>query len=240
MMRIAVADTMGSEHKFQKYVFWLRSGNADVECVRLSYEQKNAHALRGCGGLLLTGGHDVDPALYGGKSGNPVVKDVDRRRDDFELGILRDALDLNLPLLAICRGMQLVNVHFGGTLIPDLEGAGYRSHKSTTDASEYEHEVNILDGSHLHRLVGFLGGTVNSSHHQAVDRAGEGLAVSARSVDGVIESLERNSGGKFLLLVQWHPERMHDSGSPFSAAIRKGFLSSVARHTRELKSTQKE
>jgi len=240
MMRIAVADTMGSEHKFQKYVSWLEGADRNIDCIRLSYAKENADHLRTCGGLLLTGGHDIDPALYGGQTSDPLVTGIDRRRDEFELRLLREALDRKIPVLGICRGLQLTNIFFGGSLIPDLERAGYQSHTSRTDDSEYEHEVSVLDGSELHHIVGCSVGTVSSSHHQAVGRVGAELSVSSRSADGVIESLERVLEDHFLLLVQWHPERMRDAGSPFSAGVRNGFLSSVAKQTRELKSTLKE
>jgi len=240
MMRIAVTDTMGSEHKFRNYVSWMEGADRNIECVRLSYANGNAGLLSECGGLLLTGGHDVDPGLYGGETGDPLVTGIDPRRDEFELHLLRDALDRKLPILGVCRGLQLTNVFFRGSLVPDLERAGYQSHKSETDDSEYEHEVSVLDGSALRRIVGCSGGRVSSSHHQGVARVGEGLSVSSRSADGVIESLEQVSEDHFLLLVQWHPERMRDAGSPFAAGIRNSFLSMVARQTRELKSTLKE
>lgn len=150
-------------------------------------------------GLALTGGTDVDPVLYG-QERNARGDAPDRERDDFELRLLREALAADLPVIAICRGMQLFNVaHRGGTLTQHMEG-----HKLANHAS---HEVEIYPGSKLAQILGagFIG--VNSRHHQAVSDVGEGLIVSARSPEGVVEGLERPDL-RFALAVQWHPEDM--------------------------------
>ncbi|WP_224401158.1 gamma-glutamyl-gamma-aminobutyrate hydrolase family protein [Pseudonocardia sp. ICBG1034] len=151
-------------------------------------------ALGRLDGLVLTGGVDIDPQMYGRTAG-PTTQPVDRRRDATELGLLEEALELGIPLLAICRGLQLVNVFLGGTLHDDLP-----DHRVGDD-----HEILIEPASLLGRLYGPTT-TVNSLHHQSVDRVGEGLVVSARALDGVVEAVEHP--GRDLLGVQWHPEQL--------------------------------
>jgi putative glutamine amidotransferase len=226
MKRAVVAYRM--EAKVAPYLDALR--DAGIEPVPAT----PAHPIESLSGmgLALTGGTDLDPALYGQERdarGDP----PDRERDDFELRLLREALAADLPVIAICRGMQLFNVaHRGGTLTQHLEG-----HKLANHAS---HEVEIYHRSKLGQILGagFLG--VNSRHHQAVAAVGEGLIVSARSVEdaaggrtlvraglesrsgpseaeatrgpkpappGVVEGLERPDLC-FALAVQWHPEDM--------------------------------
>ena len=228
-MLIAVTDTLGSEHKFQKYLDWLRQGGKDVETVTLSCTLNNIEALKRCGGLVLTGGHDVDPVLYNGPAGHQKIVDINRKRDDFEFQALEYAMNASLPVLGICRGLQLANVFFGGTLIPDLEEIGYRSHRSTQDSAEHAHPVTVEKDSRLFELTQCETGIINSSHHQAARIPGKGLRVVGRSDDGVIEAMELANADAvpFFLLVQWHPERMTDAENPFTANIRKGFLCSM-------------
>ena len=158
-------------------------------------------------GLLLSGGIDVDPALYG-REPHPRLGRVDRRRDDFELALTRAALARDLPLLAICRGHQVLNVATGGSLIQDIpsELKGAVTHDAPGRRTRRSHTVEVAPGTRLGEILG--GGTlsVNSFHHQAIDGLGRGLVVSARSPkDGVIEGVER-PGSTFVLGVQWHPE----------------------------------
>lgn len=227
-MLVGVTDTSGSEHKFMKYLDWLKHVRADVDCRVLSYKLDNLSVVDSCEAIVLTGGHDVDPALYGGPSGHPTIVDVDRRRDEFERRIVDRALRRKLPFLGICRGLQLVNVHLGGTLIPDIEAAGYPSHRSQKDA-ERRHDLVVEPQSTLSSITGGTSGNVNSSHHQAAGDPGTGLKISARAADGVIEALEYDSSGHdpFFLLVQWHPERMSDPDNPFCKNILTSFLASV-------------
>ena len=226
-MRIAVTDTLGSEHKFQKYIEWLGSGGIPVKCMKTSYRLDNN--TDGCDALVLTGGHDVDPLLYGGPMNHPTIVDVDRRRDDFERNVLTQALDRRIPILGICRGLQLANVHFGGTLIADIQEAGYPAHRSESD--DHRHGVSIADDSLLHSIAAVTEGIINSRHHQAVDRTAPDLKIVARSTDGIIEALELAvpAGYPFFLLVQWHPERMSDRDNPLSAKILECFLSSIQK-----------
>lgn len=145
--------------------------------------------------LVLTGGSDVDPALYG-QAPPPDVR-PDRVRDDRELALLAAALDRGIPVLAICRGMQLLNVHLGGTLVPHLT-----DHPLGGDGA---HEVRFAAGSLLHGVYG-PACSVNSLHHQAVGALGAGLACVGHAPDGVVEAVELP--GRDVVGVQWHPEQL--------------------------------
>ena len=183
--------TYGFEDEVGRYESALRE--VGVEPVRISPD--DPRSLDSLDGLLLTGGTDVNPARYG-EQRHPKTEDPDDPLDELEMALLRDALSAGLPVLAICRGMQLFNVFHGGTLIQHLE-----SH----DSPDTLHTIQIVPNSRLASIVGEGEHAVNSRHHQAVARPGEGLIVSARSSDGVIEALER-PGPAFAVAVQWHPE----------------------------------
>jgi putative glutamine amidotransferase len=204
------------------YLTALERAGADVRVLSPDYDGLPA-ALDGLDGVLLTGGADVDPSHYGATTMHPTV-DVDPVRDAYELPLARAALSRQLPLLAICRGVQVLNVAAGGTLVQDLPS----SHASSIDHAINEprdaasHDVTIADGT---RLAQSLGGelhdgrvAVNSRHHQAIDQLAGGFVVSAVAPDGVIEAIERPDGA-FCLGVQWHPENFHASGK-FSGIFR--------------------
>ncbi len=156
-------------------------------------------------GVLLTGGGDVDPAEYR-RERAPGTDGVDRQRDRFELDLARAVASRDIPVLAICRGVQVLNVALGGTLVQDLatEAAGGAAHWVPERWNEAVHPVRFEPGSLLARLLGEEI-TVNSIHHQALDQLGDGLAAAGRSPDGLIEAVEA-PGGHFLVGVQWHPE----------------------------------
>ena len=154
-------------------------------------------------GLVLTGGADLDPALYGAEE-HSQLGEVEPDRDQWELALFRAARVRDLPILAICRGAQLANVAMGGTLVQHVEeefGVGHPQWNS--DARHAVHEVDIAAGSLLSTILPSTSG-VNSLHHQTIDAVGDGLVVSARAADGVIEGLE--IPGAPFLGVQWHPE----------------------------------
>jgi putative glutamine amidotransferase len=158
-------------------------------------------------GILLSGGVDVDPALYG-QAPHAKLGRVNRRRDDFELELTREALRRDQPILAICRGHQVLNVATGGTLVQDIPSlvGGAMEHDAPGPRRRRSHPVEITASSRLHEILGEGTVFVNSLHHQAVDRIGEGLVVSARSPeDGIVEGLEM-PGRRFVVAVQWHPE----------------------------------
>ncbi len=169
-------------------------------------------------GLVLSGGVDVDPELYG-RPPHPKLGRVDRRRDDFELALTRRALARDLPILAICRGQQVLNVATGGTLIQDLpsELPGAVTHDAPGRRTRRAHPVEVASASRLGEILGAGTLSVNSFHHQAIDQLGEGLVASARCPgDGVIEGVEM-PGRSFVVGVQWHPESFWNEPVSFQA-----------------------
>jgi len=152
-------------------------------------------------GLLLTGGGDVDPALYG-EERHPKTEESDRERDDVEIKLLQQALARDLPVLAICRGLQIVNVMHGGTLSQHIEAHEHR----TDERSAPAHNIKIERNTLLAAIAGTDCWKVNSRHHQAIKTLGAGLRVSAVDPrDETIEAIERPDK-RFVLGVQWHPE----------------------------------
>ncbi|HLT72277.1 MAG TPA: gamma-glutamyl-gamma-aminobutyrate hydrolase family protein, partial [Cyclobacteriaceae bacterium] len=154
---------------------------------------------------------------------------VDERRDEFELRLIDHALSNRLPLLGICRGLQIVNVYSGGTLVPDIPSKGLPNHSRFSEGHDRQHGVSVRSDSRLGAVAGQDIGGVNSAHHQAADLIGAGLIANAFSEDGVIEGLERTGKDErsFLLLVQWHPERMADQRSPLSGGVKQRFLTEI-------------
>lgn len=169
-----------------------------------SPEESAAAAMDGLDGLILTGGLDVQPELYGAMR-HPETDPPRPDRDAWELALLRQAIDRGIPVLGICRGLQLIDVAFGGTLhqhLPDVVG----DHRYRLGGGRFAlNTVDVVAGTRLADLMGAGPAEVRSYHHQGVDRVGEGLVVSARSADGLVQAVEV-AGTPFLVAVQWHPE----------------------------------
>ena len=170
-------------------------------------------------GLLLTGGGDIDPVLYGDDR-HPTVEDAEPGRDEFEIDLARRAMSGDLPLLAICRGVQVMNVAAGGTLIQDIPSQvdSTLSHTIVEPKSAEAHDVAIAPGSKLEQALGRRVDSahtcrVNSRHHQSIGRIGSGLVQSAVAPDGVIEAVEKSEADSgFCVGVQWHPENFWRTG----------------------------
>jgi putative glutamine amidotransferase len=165
-------------------------------------------AIEVVAGLVLTGGGDIDPALYG-ESPDDTVVGVSGQRDSLEINALKRADERGLPVLAICRGMQVLNVYRGGSLhqhIPDAFPEGL-AHAVPTPRCGPAHDVRLDDSSRIAGICGAGVLQVNSRHHQAVRSVGKGLVVTGCAPDGVIEAVEV-PGERFLVGVQWHPEDM--------------------------------
>jgi gamma-glutamyl-gamma-aminobutyrate hydrolase PuuD len=180
---------------------------AGGEPVLLPTGAVSAEVVARLDGLVLAGGADVEPARYGQAAG-PHTTAVRSDRDDAEFVLLQAALDRDLPLLAICRGMQLLNVALGGDLVqhlPDVPGTGPHD---PGPAQFARREVRTEPGSAVHRLLGPIA-RVDCHHHQALDRIAPGLLSSAWAEDGVVEAVEA-TGRRFCLAVQWHPEASED------------------------------
>ena len=178
-------------------------------------------------GICLSGGPDIDPACYGAER-HPEVGPVEPHLDRFELALARHADDCGLPILAICRGMQALNVSREGTLhqhLPDRVGTKLE-HRQTEPGTRTTHEVTIAEDSRLAALMGRTHAEVNSFHHQAVDRLGHGLRAVAWSGDGVIEGVEA-PGRPFVIGVQWHAETLVHR--PEHAALFSALVDAAAR-----------
>lgn len=162
-------------------------------------------------GLCLSGGPDLDPAAYGAPDRHVELGPTEPSLDAFELSLVRMGLQRGMPMLAICRGSQALNVACGGTLHQHVPG-----HRQAEMATEATHDVEIESRSRLHRMVRTRTLAVNSFHHQAVDQVGEGLRVVARAPDGTIEAIE---GDGFVVGVQWHAETLSAHMSLFEALV---------------------
>jgi putative glutamine amidotransferase len=223
LMSAIVAVTYRSEKKVEPYLEAVRAVGLEPLPVHASMEKP----WRGYGGLVLTGGTDVDPALYG-QERHEESDEPDVERDELELALLQQAMAAGMPVLAICRGMQLMNVAHGGTLLQHL--ANLDTHRVRPPEVEIHAPVHTVEVVAETKLAGVIGAGmhgVNSRHHQAVDRLGEKLIVSARSPDGVIEGIERPDL-RFAVGVQWHPEDRvkHD---PRDLLLFEGFAEAILR-----------
>lgn len=173
--------------------------------------QEPAGALELIDGLVLAGGADIDPASYGAEP-HPKTIDTVPERDAFEIALTRAAIDRDMPVLGICRGMQLINVACGGTLVQHLpEHLGHQEHRRVLGSFDgSDHDVILAEGSLAARCAGETLHATKSHHHQGVERLGEGLAVSGTSMlDELPEAIEWEGGPssrRFVLGVQWHPE----------------------------------
>lgn len=176
-------------------------------------------------GLVITGGaFDIPPEAYGevAKEGLGALKPG---RTSFELAVLRGALHRKLPVLGVCGGMQLLNVAYGGTLVQDIarEIEGAKAHEQRHDRAQPQHPIDVKEHTVLCDCVGKGQFMVNSTHHQAVKKVGEGLLVAATAYDGVVEAIEGRARDHFVMGVQWHPELMLDTVPP-NLGIYRAFV----------------
>jgi len=209
--RILVTASRGAA--VAEYLDALRA--AGVEPVRIVPGDAARAALDGVAGVVLTGGVDVDPATYGAPA-SPFVTETEPERDVFEIDVLREARERGLPMLCVCRGLQIANVAFGGTLIADVphhlgDRAATAHDVGAPDQHDGwrivpEHVVDAEPDSALARIAGTARFATNAAHHQAVDRCAGDLRIVARTADGIVEALEARFDTPFWLAVQWHPE----------------------------------
>lgn len=223
MSRPAIAITAGPSTKEPEFYMlrddYVRAVEAagGVPVVLASGRPEDAgDLLARVDGLLLTGGADVDPSFYGAAP-HPKLKEVLPGRDAFELALVRSALDRDVPVLAICRGHQVLNVATGGTLVQDIpsEIGGRSDHDPDVERWTTAHEVRVRPGTRLRQILGRDTLAVNSFHHQAIKALGAGLQATAWSVsDEIVEGVEMPDR-RFVIGVQWHPESFWDHGGTF-------------------------
>ncbi|MFN3820860.1 MAG: gamma-glutamyl-gamma-aminobutyrate hydrolase family protein, partial [bacterium] len=202
--------------------FILRGGGIPILLTPGDFIQEIAAIVERLDGIVLTGGVDVDPALYG-ESKHPTTQGCNPSRDRFEIALLHEARRKGRAILGICRGIQLINVAFGGTLYQDIPSQldGALHHHQWEDNKESYHPVLLTRYSPLTEIFKCEELRVNSSHHQAVKELGKGLVPLAASSDGVIEALHCPDD-RFTIAVQWHPERMLND--PLQLELAKWFI----------------
>ena len=252
-MKIGITDC-GDKHPI--YEKWILSqnylvGTPHLEVIKLGYKFNNLHEIEQCDGIVLTGGEDVHPSLYNRPEFlslcNPNF--MDERRDEFEWKVCEYVFNKKIPVLGICRGLQLVNVFLGGTLIPDIPTVGKENHSKYYEGQDRYHNIEILHDSELSKITNIVFGDVNSAHHQSADIIAKPLKINALSDDRVVEGLEfdfadsivfgsadptepysvaersRSNRNQYLMLVQWHPERIINAEqNNFSYKIRQNFV----------------
>jgi putative glutamine amidotransferase len=207
--------------------YWARVREAGGEPVDLD----GNGVLSEFDALILTGGLDVDPARYGVQA-HPKVKHMDARRDTFEESALHVALERDLPVLAVCRGHQLLNVAFGGRLLQHIDSGEHRAHLSQDGQPSRWHTVRV-GSPRLRAILGADEVEVNSRHHQAVlpETLAPGLAVAATSPDGLIEATESERHA-WVIGVQWHPERLepeHPAFAPMCLPLFEALLEAAMK-----------
>ena len=230
-MKIAISVSSKEKAKGEKSPYFqamMAAGLAPKEILMLSPADRGRARAESLDGVVFAGGEDVAPALYDENRRYATVR-TDRARDEFELTLLDAAQEERIPILGICRGMQIINVKFGGSLYQDLkfdpyaEGGTTVEHKQAGRRQEATHTVTLTEPESW--LASAFQGCcrVNSMHHQAVRRVGRGLKVTAYSEDGLAEAVEYAGDYPFLVAVQWHPEEMTDQ--PEQKKIFEQFLS---------------
>ncbi|HEX2121451.1 MAG TPA: gamma-glutamyl-gamma-aminobutyrate hydrolase family protein [Thermoanaerobaculia bacterium] len=188
-------------------------------------------------GVLLAGGEDCDPALFG-EQRHPTVEPMDPRRQTNDVSLARAARERGIPTLGICLGVQVMNVAAGGSLVQDIDSQMETEIRHASDPEDRaRHDVLVEQGTKLAKILGERELNVNSSHHQAIKRVGEGLRVTALAPDGVIEGLE-DPKHPFYVGVQWHPEDM--SGEPSAAGIFGAFVDAARRYAEQKQTARSE
>jgi len=195
-------------HRYMKskYTASLRAAGAEVRWIDLEDETSALQETLACDGLVLTGGPDVDPELYG-QVPCSACGESDALRDRVEMKLLDAFLATGKPILGICRGEQLLNVYFGGTICQDITLVQKSKHKDYRHRARSTHTVKLLGGTKLRAIFGEEMLAVNSLHHQVAEDIGGDLVVAARSDEGFVEALEL-PWHRFCIGVQWHPEHM--------------------------------
>lgn len=242
-LKIAISKASGSA-TYLNYPNWLKKVNPEIEIIdfhKISQDSALKMLLE-CDGLLLSGGPDAHPGRFGRPQDTSACS-IDLVRDSVEFKAIDIALKNKIPILGICRGEQLLNVHLGGDLIVDIPSDSNLmiqktkiSHQNKAISGDARHKVRVTESSLLYRIANTTKGEVNSNHHQAICKVAPDLYVSSRTEDGLIEGIEWSnpSGKSWLLAVQWHPERL-EKDNPLSIPIAKEFLKQAEKFKNERK-----
>jgi len=229
---IAISKAKPADH-YGNYGKWLKTADPEIEWVDMYHISLDSALvlMDKCSGLLVSGGPDVYPGRYGQAEDTVRCGKIDYRRDTLEFALIEKAMSMEIPILGICRGEQILNVYMGGSLYIDIP-SDYDtsiSHRCP-DFDTCFHLVRIKPGSLLNKICNINSCLVNSSHHQAVNRLAEGFEVIARDEEGMTEAIAWSApeNHPFLLGVQWHPEQM-DTTTALSVPIAKEFI----KHARE-------
>ena len=222
------------------YINWISKGDSSIIVVDLNNLKPldAIQQLHYCAGLILTGGGDIDPALYNFVGNKEDCRDIDRNRDMLEKAMIDEALTLKMPILGICRGEQMLNVFSGGSLITDIPSYMKLKNQVIHQCDDYlhcYHTVRLDSTSLLRSIIGFDTGFVTTNHHQAIQTLGNGLKKNAQSADSIIEGIEWNDAREksFMVGVQWHPERM-DTSNAFSGKLLHRFLAEAKKYAATL------
>lgn len=207
-------------YKFENYKYAIEEHESRVKKL-IRNEQTTEEFIDGIHGLLLPGGGDIDPKNFGEKR-HPKVKFVDEERDEFEFSLFREAIEKDIPVFGVCRGIQIMNVAMGGSLYQDIptEVGEHLTYKIPEKSDDPWHKIKIQPDSRLNKITHESITEVTSSHHQAVNRIGEGFEVAAQSKDGIVEAMEDPSK-EFVIGVQYHPERMWIDENQPELGLRK-------------------
>jgi len=230
--------------RYVNYEKWFLDAPESVDVIRLSYSLDNVDCVEQCDGIVLSGGEDVDPRRY--KRPELLEKlnlvDIDEQRDEFELKVIDKAMKQKLPILGICRGMQLFNVYHGGTLVYDIPSVKNVAGHGKISGIDQRHGIIVEEETLLNQITGCTTGQINSSHHQCVDILANPLLIAAKADEteiineesecpdnSIVEATQWKNvdDDQFFLGVQWHPERMPDQENPFSSRIRQAFLDHI-------------
>ncbi|MDZ7740442.1 MAG: gamma-glutamyl-gamma-aminobutyrate hydrolase family protein [Bacteroidota bacterium] len=233
-LKIAISKAGPGSH-YDNYKKWLNIADSRLVFYNMyTMPLDSALAtLAKCDGFLLTGGPDVHPAWYGQIEDTTKCGEFDLRRDSLEIKLIGGAVNMQIPILGICRGEQILNVYFGGSLVADIptEYDTLVKHRIVEDPYSCYHRVVVDSSSKLFKTSQAGMGFVASNHHQAINRLGEELRITARADDDLPEAIEwKDPAGKaFMMAVQWHPERM-DKSNPLSLPIALYFLTAATEY----------
>lgn len=229
--------------RYVAYQDWLHRVDPNIVLIDMYHLPLDSAMLllEKCSGVLMSGGADIHPAYYG-QPQDTLLCEIDPYRDTVEMALLQKATEMGLPVFGICRGLQVINVFFGGSLYPDIperfsQTVGHRAEDGT---SELTHPVSLVENTLIRKLAGTENSEVNTYHHQGIDRLAKNLRATAHSPDSLIEAIEflAPQDQPFMMAVQWHPERM-EADHPLSAPLAVEFVKAIKAYQLEQKKGKK-